>query len=452
MKLLPLLLLSFSAISCASTSKVTPPNNSFLLTNINIVDVENRRIQSDKSVLVRDGKIQEVTEASDQYATSTLNVINGQGGYLTPGLIDMHVHMFERAAFTLAMSHGVTHVRIMNGIPKQLEWRDQVASGELIGSSATVSSPILSAYDTYLHHTVLTAEQAQAAVKTYQSQGYDLIKAYGNLNEEALTALINTAKLAGIPVAKHGPHASGDMPLSSLKGMQSLEHIEDIFQGPLNYTFSSDQLPTIAQEIKAIDVPVTPTLNIFYQLTKLSDEKEQFLATIPKDYTSDIIALEAHITQVDRWLTASDRMAQHNNKTLTFLKEITKAFNDARVTLLVGSDSGALLSPHGLATHNEMKLMQESGIDVFDVLAAATINPAKALKLDDKMGKISAFYNADFIFTQVNPVNNLSALKSPDAVIKKGVYYSRQDLAKLRETAINSRSIWEELGALFEAF
>ncbi len=445
------LLILFSATACSSAPDLEQVGNSFVLNNINIVDVENRKIHFDKSIFINDGRILKITQSPMPALSTGITIIDGKGGYVTPGLIDMHVHMYEEAAFALALSHGVTHVRNMNGVPDQIKWREQIAAGELIGSSATVSSPIISAYDANLHHTVHTAEQAEAAVNLYQSEGYDLIKVYGNLNEAALTALIETGKELNIPIAKHGPHASGNMPVSSLTGLQSLEHVEDIYQGPLNYKFDSNLLPAIAEKIKTIEVPVTPTLNIYYQLTKLSVEKEAFLDTIPTEYTSDIIALEALNNQVERWLSASDNMAAHNQKTLKFLQHITKVFNDAEIPLLVGSDSGVLLSPHGLATHNEMRLMHESGMTVFDVLAAATVNPAKALKMNAQIGKISENYKADFILSKVSPLDDLSTLERPEAVVKTGLFYSKKMLKEMRKNAIESRSIWSELGTLFRA-
>ena len=227
------------------------------------------------------------------------------------------------------------------------------------------------------------------------------------------------------------------------------EHIEDIYQGPLNYKFAPNLVPAIAEKLKAINVPVTPTLNIYYQLTKLSDEKEAFLATIPTEYTSDIVAFEAINNQVERWLTSSDEMAAHNRKTLKFLQHITKVFFDAEIPLLVGSDSGVLLSPHGLATHNEMSLMHESGMAIYDVLAAATINPAKALNMGDQIGKVSEGYTADFILSKESPVDDLSILERPEAVVKNGHFYSKKALKELRENAIESRSIWSELKTLY---
>ncbi|MGE6647749.1 amidohydrolase family protein [Shewanella colwelliana] len=454
--LLTISVLSSILIGCGTGVKPQDANhhvdNSFVLTNINVVDVVQQKVLSRKNIIVIDGRINAIINPNRHDTYSGLTHIDGKGGFITPGLIDMHVHMYETAAYQLTLSHGVTHVRVMNGIPAHLNWREQVNAGHLIGSSSTVSSPIISAYDdAYLHHSVHTAEQAKQAVTQYIEQGYDLIKAYGNLSKETLTAIIAQGRQLNMPIAKHGPHGSGDMVTGSLSGLQSLEHVEDIYQGPLNYQFSPELLPEVVAELKATGVPVTPTLNIYAQLTQLSQEKAPYLAKTNPEYTSDIIALETSNNQVERWLTASENMAKHNQKVLDFLIFITQKLHQSGIPLLVGSDSGVLLSPHGLATHKEIQLLLQAGLSPFEVLAAATINPARALKLEHNIGHIRVSLQADFIYTQSSPIDDLSLLKEPSAVIKNGHWYSQQTLKKMREQAIASRSLWQELKVLVEA-
>lgn len=452
MKIFTGLLLAFILLGCTNEVVVRPSENSFILKNVNILDIENKTITPSKTIEVNDGKITSVLNENTPFSLKNLKVIDGKGGYITPGLIDMHVHMYEEAAYILTLNHGVTHVRVMNGVPKQLLWRDNINAGIQIGSSSTVSSPIISGYKSaYLQHGVEYSKEAIKAVRAYHAQGYDLIKAYGNLNEETLSAIISETKILGMPVAKHGPHASGDMPISRLKNIQSFEHVEDIFQGPLNNEFTPEKLPQIISDLKATNVPVTPTLNIYYQLTKISQYKEDYLATTPKEYTSDIVAFEASNNQVKRWLESSANMATYNQKKMAFFQLITKNLFDAGIPLLVGSDSGVLLSPHGIGTHNEMRLLEKSGLNPFEVLAASTINPARALNLDKEMGKVSKNYNADFIYTTSNPITNLSVLMESEAVIKNGHWYSREKLNAMKGDAIESRSVWEEFFVLFEA-
>ncbi|WP_371189218.1 amidohydrolase family protein [Thalassotalea maritima] len=443
-----------SLFTSPASAAIQQGSNSFILKNVNIVDVENERIIYNQTLYIKDGIIASILNERETTSLDVTGVksYNADGGYITPGLIDMHVHIYEPAAYLMTLSHGVTHVRIMNGVPKQLEWRDKIAAGEMLGSTSTVSSPIISGNKSaLLQHGVATASEAKQAVAKYHQQGYDLIKAYGSLNQETLTAIVAEVNARNIPVAKHGPHASGDMPISALTGFQSFEHAEDIYQGPLNYTFDADKLAAIAKEISAVNVPVTPTLNIFYQLTKLSNEKHHYLEQQPTQYIPNIIKFHANRDQVKRWLTSSKEMALHNKRTMEFLRYTTKVLDQHGVELLVGSDSGVLLSPHGIATHTEMQLMHESGLSNFDVLAAATINPAKALKLDKQIGKIAQAFNADFIYTKNNPIEDLATLKHPVAVVKNGFWYASHELNRMRDEAIEKRSVWQEATTLYQA-
>lgn len=425
----------------------------FVIINVNVIDIKHRVVIPHQNVHVGNGKLLDISEYNPANLPLNISIIDGDNGYLTPGLIDMHVHMYEPAAFPIALSHGVTHVRIMNGIPAHLEWREALNNGAMVGSTVTVSSPIVSGYDNApMHRTVHTASQAREAVREFSEAGYDLIKVYGNLNQNALTALVDEAHKSGMPLGKHGPHASGDMPVSTLIGFQSFEHAEDIYQGPLNYQMDEALLPPIIDDLKATGVPITPTLNIFNQLTMISAQKQAFLDTLPDEYTSSIIALEAKNNQVSRWLEASDVMAKHNQTTMQFLLTITRALHQADIPLLVGSDSGVLLSPHGLATHGEMKLMEQAGLSRFDILAAATINPATALGMEEEIGQVAEGFNADVIYSRGNPLDNLNILTNPDAVIKKGTWFDAIQLTELRNNAIASRSFWSELGTLIEAY
>lgn len=143
-------------------------------------------------------------------------------------------------------------------------------------------------------------------------------------------------------------------------------------------------------------------------------------------------------------------MAEHNKKTLAFLQEITLKLYQAEVTLLIGSDSGVLLSPHGLATHKEMELLQQAGLPIIAILRAATVNAAKALGREKQLGQIAVGYNADLILSDQNPLEDLKTLQHPDFVIKHGQLFSREALEQLRSKAIDERSFWQEMKTLLK--
>jgi hypothetical protein len=441
---LSLLVFCFLFPGCSSI-KPLPVAGMVVIDQINLIDVKNRQVLRQQQVELKNGRISAIRPAGTVIEDANAVVIDGLNGYLTPGLFDMHVHLSDPAALQLSLSHGVTHLRVMHGLPQLLKWRDSIEKNEMLGSSMTVSSPILSATKRPTTISVTDATEAKAAVRAAYAEGYDLIKAYGDLSAQSLSAVLTEAAVLRIPVAKHGPNPSGALPWQALAAMQSLEHVEDIYQGPLHYQQDLAALQEVIEQLKILEVPVTPTLNIFWQLTAISRDKEAFLATLPQDYISPLIAFEQRQNQVARWLQSSEKMAIHNSQTLQFLIQITRQLYQAGVPLLVGSDAGALLSPHGLATHTEMQLLQQAGLDSFAVLHAATIAPAKALGLAEQAGQIRPGYKADFIYSKENPIIELSVLREPDAVMKSGRWYNEEQLKELRQQAINGRSLGQEL-------
>lgn len=425
----------------------------FYIDNLHIVDISTGQILKDRQLQIRNGKITAIKPAHTPITDENYIQHDGNGRYVTPGLIDVHVHAYDPAAFTIALSHGVTHLRLMNGRKEHLQWRKELEEGTRIGSTITVSSPIISGFkNAHMHYSAHTPDEASKAVIKAKQQGYDLIKAYGNLTAPVLKALLREAKKQNIPVAKHGPHPTIDMEWRELTELQSLEHVEDIFQGPLNYQEDQQKLDETIVKLKALNTPVTPTLNIFWQLTQISEQKQAYIDELPQDYISPIIALETTHNQVKRWLSSPTAMTEHNKKTLGFLLKITQQLHLAELVLLVGSDSGELLSPHGLATHKEMELMQQAGLPNIAVLRAATMNAAKALGKESQLGQIDIGYNADLVLSEHNPLENLTTLQQPDAVVKHGRLFSRIELEQLRRKAIEERSFWQEMGTLWKTW
>ena len=419
---------------------------SYLIDNLNIIDVETGAIRKNQSLLITDGKIERILSQSEVLNYQDRPRKDAMNSYVMPGLIDMHVHGYVKNAFELTLSHGITHTRILNGIPEHLEWREEQRQGKWLASSLSVSSPIThSTWDTPLSWKADTADEAREIARQAKRQGYDLIKAYGSMNAESLSALLDEAQALGIPVAKHGPHPPEGMTWNKLSQLQSMEHVEDIYQGILDYKRDLEGLPSAVEKVKELNVPITPTLNIYWQLTRITEDKMQFLNSLPEGYISPVIEYEEMQNQVKRWLDSSEKMAIHNRKTFSFLQQITQALEESDIPLLVGSDAGVLLSPYGLATLNEMALMNQAGLSNLSVLQAATMNAANALALTDEIGFIKEGLNADLLILKESPLSDLKALHQPLAVVKDGNWLSEDDLLSLRKNAVESKSLRDEL-------
>lgn len=420
-----------------------------VLTHVNIVDPLNQRVIPDQHIRMSQGVIQSVTPAKEPINAEDAIVIEGHGGYVTPGLIDMHTHIYDEAATAISLSHGVVHMRVLNGMPQLLNWREKLKNGELWGSTLSVSSPIITGNPKdVLRSYVETGLEAQKAVDDAFEAGYDLIKVYNSLPREHLSAVIKRADELGIPIAQHGPHPPEGMPWSRLSGIQTFEHVEDIFQGPLAFKQDSDRLEETLSELALLNVPIVPTLAIFEQLTKISIEKEAFLGTVSTDYIPPIVRSIETKDQVKRWLNSSAERAELNRTELDYLTQITREVKKKGIPILVGSDAGTLLLPYGIGTHKEMALLAQSGLSNFDVLHAATSAPAAVLGLSAELGQIKIGARADFIYTQTNPVKDLGVLENPDAMIRQGLWYSAELLTQQRDKAMNKRSLLKEIWLL----
>lgn len=132
--------------------KVAASDNRILyLAHCNIIDVEAGVVHRDKTLLIRDGFIDAITDRVPvpEYQAALLD-LNNQ--YVIPGLIDAHCHTALTGETQLKMSgllttyhqfkrnyvqqlaHGVTTVRDMGAMPKMLRsGLDMIASGEIIG-------------------------------------------------------------------------------------------------------------------------------------------------------------------------------------------------------------------------------------------------------------------------------------------------------------------------------
>jgi hypothetical protein len=419
--------------------------------NVHLVDVRTGEIQRDRQLRIVDGRITEINATGSVHAEGT-DAIDAGGAFVTPGLFDMHVHIHDRKYFGLYLAHGVTTVRNMRGLPMHLRWKRELQNREWLGSNLYTSSPVLDGekYAHALQQVVTSPDEARRLVRLYQDAGYDVIKAYGFLDAPVFEAIVEEANAIGIPVTKHGPNAIQGLPLSSNRGLQSLEHVEDILQGALDFNFEPDALDEFLVELKSLNPVVTPTLTTYDHLTQLSEFKESFVDELPMQTLNPLYRTINREFVVNRWLASDDGQVEWNKKCRDHLLQIVKAMDDKEVKLVVGSDAGTLYLPPGVSTHREIELMVQAGMSPESVLKAGTINAAETLGIDDQYGTIEVGKVADLIIVESNPLENLALLKNPKSVIKSGQWLSETELQKLRTSGQNPSSFYVSCGRLLQ--
>jgi imidazolonepropionase-like amidohydrolase len=451
--LLALILLAVPLSILERPGDLRPVDNTqdILLENAHIIDVAAGEVIAGQKLLLSGGRIRAIG-ADLPEKRQGLRIIDLHGAYVMPGLFDMHVHLHDRKYLGTYLAHGVTTVRNMRGLPMHLRWKRELAAGEWLGSNLITSSPVLDGekYAHALQQVVVSPERARELVRQYHEDGYDLIKAYGYLDKDVFSAIIEQAQVLDFPVAKHGPNPVEGLELASNGGLQSLEHVEDIFQGPLNFSFDHGAMVDWVRALKALDPAVTPTLATFHHLVQLSRHKGDFVDTLPLDTLNPLYRRMNREFTVKRWLGASEEQAEWNLRVEAFLQQIVAELDRQGFRLLVGSDGGTMYMPPGSSTHLEIQLLAQAGVPAHRILQAATINAATALGISDDYGTIEVDKVADLLVVEGNPLEDVETLKSAIFVIKAGQSIDQAELVALRESGRNPSSFYISLGRLLE--
>jgi imidazolonepropionase-like amidohydrolase len=92
----------------------------------------------------------------------------------------------------------------------------------------------------------------------------------------------------------------------------------------------------------------------------------------------------------------------------------------AGVKIAFGTDSG--VSPHG-ENAREFELMVEGGMPPMEAIQSATLQAARLLKVEDRLGTIEEQRIADVVAVKGNPLDDIRAMHDVVFVMKEGVVF-----------------------------
>lgn len=420
--------------------------------NVHLVTMSGGGVLRDRQLLIRNGVIVAI-HAAGAAVSGDYRLLDGNSAYLLPGLFDMHVHVMDRKYLALSLAHGVTSVRNMGGYPMHLRWRQELVEGRWLGSNLFTATPTLNGKknsNPFAHKVVTSAEAARDKVRRYQSQGWDFIKVYTRLAPDVYAAIVDEADKLGFPAAGHVPYPVVELDYGLAEPLVTIEHTEELFQGPLGYDDDPDAVLAIADALKAMNATVTPTLMIFDHLTLIARDKNDYVKSLPLEYLNPLMRFVEDRTSGARWLQAGKGLQDSLEQRNALFKTITRVLHERQVNLVLGSDGGAIYTVPGPATHDEIALMQQSGLSNDAILQMATISAARVLGVEDELGSIEVGKTADLVMAADNPLDEIGGLRDPIAVIKGGQFLDRDALERLRESARNPSGYYTTFGRLLE--
>lgn len=366
------------------------------LVHCNVFDGVENGIQQDAMVLVSAGRIERLADGGatipDDY-----DIIDCEGHYLAPGLIDVHTHLDNPEAMRRALNSGTTTVRSAS-VPafQDVGLRELVRAGALVGPDVVaagvyvtpdledgiLADPRLAS----LHGGVRTEAELRLVVQVNADRGVDVIKTRGTeragrpdtdpraqvYTRRQLEIVVDEAAQHGLPVMVHA-HGDEGARAAVEAGARSIEH----------GTYLSEDTLRLMQEKGTWFVPTL--------ITMIEMNEEQYDHVLRLRGAHMVPRLEQAVRDAQRlgvkFATGADNY--YDNESIN------------RISL-------------------EVWHLVRLGLSPFEALQAATVSSAELLGLGDRTGRIAAGYQADLILLPANPLEDVMALQDVLLVISNG--------------------------------
>ena len=443
---------------CASGCAQSAPAPVLIIHNVTIVDTSGGPPLAHRTVIVRDGTIAEIGDSdTDKSRRLRGTHVNGTGKFLIPGLWDMHVHMVfgdwfplgREITLPLFIANGITGVRDMGGELETLQrWRKEINAGTLIGPRMWISGPMLDGPQPRFPSSIAikTPEDGRRAVDDLKRRGADFIKLQSLIPREAVFAIAEEARKQNITFVGHVPDAVRASEASNA-GQKSMEHLIGIFEGssPLEDEFikgskNETKFLSTYDPARAAALFASLAKNHTWQCPTLVWERGGNLID-EADFAHDSRAkyVPAYWKDVT-WKRFTDQIThEFNTDDLATRKhfvekelEVVNAMHRAGVQFLAGTDTppGVYIFP-GFSLHEELQRFVAAGFTPMEALQTATLNPAKFLGMEDRLGTIEKGKLADLVLLDANPLDDIRNTQKIAAVVVNGRYLSRADLDKM---------------------
>lgn len=414
----------------------------YAIANANIISGKlNDGVQSGKYVIVEDGKIAKIT--SDKAAIDGLKVVDLNGKYLIPGLINLHVHLpgsgmpkdtkkQNKKTVRMLMNHaltkyivyrmcanyakvelmsGVTTIRTVGGLDDiDSRIRDNGAKGKLKAPRVLASNMAVSVKDGHmaglLAYEAKGPEDGRRYVREIAKTNPDLIKlmitggvldakkegepGVLRMSPEIVKACCDEAHKLGFKVAAHIESPLG-VTVALEGGVDTIEHGANV---------GEHELELFKQNGSAHVLTISPTIPLCMFDLSVS-------GGTPLHKVNGKVVFEGMLDCAKKCLE-----------------------NDIPVGL--GTDTACPFVTH-YDMWRELRYFQKYlGVSNEFAIHTATEVNAKIAGIDDETGTIEEGKSADFMVVDGNPLENLEALRNPKAVALRGEIINNPKVKKFQ--------------------
>jgi imidazolonepropionase-like amidohydrolase len=432
-----------------------------VLTNVRVIDGTGAAARENQTLLIRNGEIAEVGDGAAMKVPEGAVAIDLSGRTVIPGLVMAHEHLYYPtggsvyaqlgASFArLYLAGGVTTMRTggnVNGI-MDIKMKGEIEAGRQAGPAIDATAPYLNGPNAFLQmHGLKDPADARRQVDYWADMGATSFKAYMNITRAQLGAAIEAAHKRGIKVTGH--LCSVTYSEAADLGIDNLEHA---FFAATDFVADKkpDECPGQGrgqQTVAALD----ETSQAFTALVKkLVDRKVALTSTLTVFETftpgrPKPPGLEVLVTPLrEQYERTFERVSQNAGSSYAKLfpkgMALERAFVKAGGLLIAGTDptgSGGVIP--GYSNQRQVELLVEAGFSPVEAIQIATLNGAKYLGRDTRVGSIAAGKQADLVVINGKPDLAIADIRNVETVFKQGVGF---DPAKLIESVKGKVGLW----------
>jgi imidazolonepropionase-like amidohydrolase len=451
-----------STVMASDHSPSKNDSNTLAIEHVTVLPMSKTGAQKidDATVLIRDGRIASITPTARASVPKRVRRINGSGKWLMPGLTDMHVHLLndrsqrlllrnpniqdgmlrDEDMFTLFIANGVTQVLDLQSMSETLRQRYDVETGHFLGphiKTAAMIDGVPPEWPIGMLRVAATPEDGRQAVRDASAEGYDLIKAYGNLSLETFSAIVEEARRMKMRVVGHIPQRGKGVTEKFFQpGYDLVAHAEEFAQQ--TDPPSLEAIPQYVEMAKHSGTWLIGTLSLDERLLEETTHPETLktrpeLRLLPPYYQQDVIDHNPYLAK------ASPGFTQHLRDIIEFNRQLVRAFIAAGIPVLSGTDAPVPGLVYGYALHDELEAMANASMSNQQVLESATRLACEWLGVDGDRGTVEQSKRADLLLIDADPLLNVANTRRIAAVIVEGHYFVHSDLDQMLK-AVSERN------------
>jgi imidazolonepropionase-like amidohydrolase len=387
-----------------------------VLTRATMIDGSGAGPQKDTTIVLENGRIREVGPASKLSNPDGAIVVDLDGRFIVPGIINAHGHVGAKTEPQLRQYalYGVTTATSMQTDPEEVvQVREAQKRGELRGARVSTVK-----YRFAPDPAVATPQQARAKVDEVIAAGADYIKLWvdggfgtrAKLTPEFCAAVLDQARKHGKLTFGHAYELS-DAKMLVERGLNVLAH--NIRDREVNAEIIS---LLIQHNVTLIPTLIRDEFLFAYGDAPAWIDDPFFLKFVPLE------RLKVLKTKI------RDEQAKHPQRALfkagfEMNKTNLKRLSDAGVRIALGTDSGGAADRffiQGYSEHREMELMVQSGLSPMQVIQSFSKGGSEALGIEKEFGTLARGKAADLLVLERNPLDNIANMRSIQTIYLGG--------------------------------